>query len=121
MKALFTSFPASDYIASKKYYEEAIGLRVLREYEGTPHRFTNYDLKGTVLKVYEWTENYYGSGHSGLFVETDDLDSVVDRIRNFDGETNDIVVHEWGGRCCSVKDPFGNMFTLIDAKQKGDA
>ena len=61
MKALFTSFPASDYIASKKYYEEAIGLRALREYEGTPHRFTNYDLKGTVLKVYEWTENYYGS------------------------------------------------------------
>jgi len=23
------------------------------------------------LKVYEWKEKYYGSGHSGLFIETD--------------------------------------------------
>ena len=121
MKALFTSFPASDYGASRKYYEEAVGLQVIREYEGTPHRFTNYDLGGMVLKIYEWKEPYFGSGHSGLFVETDELDATAERIRRFGGATTDIVVHEWGGRCCSVTDPFGNIFTLIDAKQRGDA
>ncbi len=120
MKALFTSFPAADYETSKKYYEEAVGLRVLREHDGKPHRFTNYDLGGMVLKIYEWKERYYGSGHSGLFIETDELDATVNRIRSFGGKATDIVVHEWGGRCCSVTDPFGNMFTLIDAKQKGD-
>ncbi len=73
-----------------------------------------------VLKLYEWTEAYYGSGHSGLFIETEDLDEHVTRIRSFGSETADIVVHAWGGRCCSMADPFGNRFTLIDAKKKGD-
>ena len=120
MEALFTSFPAADYEASKQYYEEAIGLRVLREFDGTPHRFTNYDLGGLILKVYEWKEEYHGSGHSGLFIETDELDSTVGRVRERGGKCTEIVVHEWGGRCCSVTDPFGNIFTLIDSRQKGD-
>ena len=121
MKALFTSFPASDYAASKRFYEDAVGLKAQREFEGSPHRFTNYDLGGMILKVYEWTESYFGAGHSGLFIETDDLDRTVHRIRDFGGKTTDIVVHEWGGRCCSVTDPFGNIFDLIDASQKGDS
>lgn len=120
MKALFTSFPAADYLASKWYYEKVVGLEVLREYEGKPHRFTNYDLGGMVLKLYEWTEKYYGSGHSGLFIETEDLDGTVERIRDNGGKTTEIAVHEWGGRCSSVTDPFGNIFDLIDANQKGD-
>jgi len=121
MKALFTSFPAADYPASKRFYEDIVGLGVQRAFEGSPHRFTNYDLGGMVLKVYEWTDKYYGKGHSGLFIETKDLDGVVDRIRRHGGKTTEIVVHAWGGRCCSVTDPFGNIFDLIDANQKGDS
>ena len=121
MKALFTSFPASNYEKSKNFYENVIGLNVLREYEGAPHRFTNYDLGGMILKLYEWTEKYYGSGHSGLFIETAELDEVVRRINSYGAKTSGIVIHEWGGRCCSVTDPFGNIFDLIDTNQKGDA
>tara|TARA_R110002096_G_scaffold353705_2_gene546958 strand:+ start:1061 stop:1426 length:366 start_codon:yes stop_codon:yes gene_type:complete len=121
MRALFTSFPASDYKLSKVFYESAMGLTIQREYEGDPHRYTNYDLGGMMLKLYEWTEPYYGSGHSGLFIETDNLDVVVNRIRGFGARTTDIVIHQWGGRCCSVTDPFGNIFDLIDAHRKGDA
>ena len=50
-----------------------------------------------------------------VFIETDDLDGAVNRIRSFDGKTTNIVVHKWGGRCCSVTDPLGNNFDLIDA------
>jgi predicted enzyme related to lactoylglutathione lyase len=121
MRALFTSFPASDYDTSTRFYKQAVGLKVLREFDGRPHRFKNYDLVGMALKVYEWTEKYYGHGHSGLFIETDDLDGVVNRTRKFGGKTTGIVVHQWGGRCCSVTDPFGNIFDLIDANQKGAA
>jgi len=121
MRALFTSFPASDYETSTRFYEQAVGLKVIREFDGKPHRFKNYDLGGLALKVYEWTEKYYRHGHSGLFIETDDLNGVVDRIRKLGGKTTEIVVHQWGGRCCSVTDPFGNIFDLIDANQKGDA
>ena len=121
MRALFTSFPASDYAASKRFYEQVVGLRVLREHDGQPHRFTNYDLGGMVLKLYEWTQPYYGDGHSGLFIETDNLDDVVARIHEAGAKTSGIQVHEWGGRCCSITDPFGNIFDLIDARQKGDA
>ncbi len=121
MKALFTSFPASDFAASKDFYENSLGLQIVREFEGGPHRATNYELGGPVLKIFEWTEKWHGSGHSGLFIETDQLDEVVKRIRDRGGKTFEIVVHPWGGRCCTVQDPFGNLFDLIDANMKGDA
>lgn len=121
MRALFIAFPAVEYQKSKQFYEKAVGLTVLREFDGEPHRFTNYDLGGMMLKLYEWTETYYGSGHSGLFIETDTLDTTVNRLRNLGTKTTDIVVHKWGGRCCSVTDPFGNVFDLIDVSQKGEA
>ena len=121
MKALFTSFPASAYESSVRFYRDAVGLVPLRESVGGPHRFTNFDLGGPVLKVFEWTEPWHGSGHSGLFIATENLDSVVLRIQASDGEAMDIVVHSWGGRCCTIRDPFGNLFDLIDANQKGDA
>ena len=121
MKALFISFPAADYEASIDFYTHAVGLKPLRESRGGPHRFTNFGLGGPVLKIFEWTDTWHGTGHSGLFIETDKLDKVVDRIRASNGSAMDIVTHAWGGRCSTVKDPFGNLFDLIDAKQKGDA
>lgn len=115
MKALFISFPADDDHASKSFYENLLGLKILKEFSGSPHRFTNYDLGGMILKIYEWTEPYYGSGHSGLFIETDELDRINGKIRQSGGKTTKITKHEWGGRSCSVTDPFGNIFDLIDA------
>lgn len=53
MRALFIAFPAVEYQKSKQFYEKAVGLTVLREFDGEPHRFTNYDLGGMVLKLYE--------------------------------------------------------------------
>jgi len=120
VKALFISFPAADYAASQRFYEKAIGLAVLREHEGPPHRFTDYDLDGIVLKIYEWTKPYHGSGHSGLFIATDDLEGAVERVRRFGTKATSIEVMSWGGRCSSVTDPFGNIFDLIDAQQTGD-
>ena len=121
MKALFVSFPASDYAASTHFYESTVGLVPLRESVDGPHRFTNYDLGGPVLKIFEWTEPWHGSGHSGLFIATSDLDETVDRIRQDGGVLRDIEVHAWGGRCATVRDPFGNLFDLIDERQTGDA
>ncbi len=121
MRAYFTSFPASDYARSKLFYETVLQLPIQREFDGQPHRFTNYDLGVMTLKLYEWTEPYYGGGHSGLFIATDELDVVVERIEQFGAKTSGIQVHEWGGRCCSVTDPFGNIFDLIDEAQLGDS
>jgi len=120
MRALFISFPASDYLASKQFYEKAIGLPIDREFDGTPHKFTNYSLGEINLKLFEWKEKWYGSGHSGLFIETDNLDSILKDIRDFGGKTTNITTHEWGGRCCSITDPFGNIFDLIDSNEKGN-
>lgn len=124
MRALFISMPAADYSASKDFYENAIGLPMVREFAGGPHRATNYDLGGPVLKIFEWTEEWHGTGHSGLFIETDAPDAVVERVRargDAGGRAFDIVVHPWGGRCCTVEDPFGNRFDLIDANMKGES
>ena len=121
MKALCMTFPASDYAASKAFYEQTIGLPIRKEYEGEPHRYTDYDLGGVFLKIFEWTEKWNGHGHSGLLLETGSLDEMVERIKDRrDGKAHKIVVTEWGGRCCTVSDPFGNLFDLVDANQKGD-
>ncbi|HSG64858.1 MAG TPA: VOC family protein [Gammaproteobacteria bacterium] len=120
MRVLFISFPAANYASSKRFYEQAVGLVVLREHEGAPHRFTDYDVGGTVLKLYEWTKPFHGSGHSGLFIATDDLEGAVERVRRFGAKATDIDIMSWGGRCASVTDPFGNIFDLIDAQQVGD-
>ena len=120
MQALFTSFHAAEYAASKRFYEDVLGMPIASEFNGEPHRFTNYDIDGMVLKVYESTEPYFGSGHSGLFIETKSLDNVVAAIQDAGGKTFEIEVHAWGGRCCSVTDPAGNIFDLIDANQKGN-
>jgi len=110
VKALFISFPAADYEASKAFYENVIGLPVDRESDDGPHRFTNYKLGGLVRKIIEWADEWHGAGHSGLFIETEELDSVIDRVRT-----------KGGGRSCTVQDPFGNLFDLIDANMNGDA
>lgn len=47
--------------------------------------------------------------------------NVVGRIRASGADAKDIVVRAWSGRCCTVRDPFANLFDLIDAHQKGDA
>ena len=60
------------------------------------------------------------AGHSGLFIETSALDDAVLRIQASEGEAG----HRrsfMGWRCCTIRDPFGNLFDLIDANQKGDA
>jgi len=121
VKALFISFPASDYAASKEFYEDVIGLAIDRESDGGPHRFTNYDLGGLSLKLFEWTEKWHGSGHSGLFIETGQLDEVIERVRSNGGKAFGVIVQSWGRRSCTVRDPFGNLFELIDANMKGDA
>jgi len=121
MKASFISFPASDYTESTNFYENIIGLNILRKHNGEPHKFTNYDLGGVTLKIYEWTEKYYGSGHSGLFIETEELDETVNRVREAGKKATDIVIHKWGGRCSSITDPFGNIFDLIDTNRKGNS
>ena len=121
MKARFISFHAKDYEASKRFFEELVGLTVDREFEGQPHRFTNYDLSGITLKLFEWKETWYGSGHSGLFIETDSIDRVVHRIREAGFKATDIEVYKWGGRSSSVTDPSGNIFSMLDADQPGDS
>lgn len=120
MRALFISFHAKDYAASKHFYEDLLGLKPAREFEGTPHRFTNYDLGGVTLKMYEWSEEYFGSGHSGLFIETDQLDAVIGRLEVAGVKTFGIKLQEWEGRSCSVEDPSGNIFDLIDSSRKGN-
>ena len=95
MKALFTSFPAAEYAASKDFYENVLRLTVVQEFEGGPHRATNYDLGGPVLKIFEWTEKWHGSGHSGLFIETDKLDEVFGWVRQSSGKACESVVQPW--------------------------
>ena len=121
MKLAFISVPAGDYEASKKFYEEVLALPVIREFNGKPHRETDYDLGNARLKVFEWTQPWYGGHHTSFMISTDDLDGVLKKVRDAGYEARPVEITEWGGRIAAVRDPFGNFINLMDANQQGSS
>ena len=61
---------------------------------------------------------YPTEGVFGLGCLPDDDDAVA-RIRTAGANMTGIKVHGWGGRFRAITDTSGNIFDLIDARQKG--
>lgn len=90
MRILHTMIRVGDLEASKKFYCEALGMRVLREHEYPEGKFTlcfvGYgDEKDTaVLELtYNWgrTEYTVGDGYGHVALGTNDIKGACDRVR----------------------------------------
>ena len=112
--------PASDYSASKHFYENILSLTPVSEHDGEPHRYTDYDLGSAILKVYEWLESWHAGHYTSFMLETDDLDGVLTRVEAAGYEAHPAEITRWGGRIAAVRDPFGNILNLLDGNQPGD-
>ena len=90
MRLLHTMLRVGDLAASKKFYCEALGMKVLREKEYPEGKFTlsflgyGDEAESTVIELtYNWgTERYaIGDGFGHLAVGTDDIRAAVERVR----------------------------------------
>jgi lactoylglutathione lyase len=90
MRILHTMIRVADLEASKKFYCEALGMRVLREKEYPTGQFTlcfvgyGEESDTAVLELtYNWGKTDYviGDAYGHVAIGTDDIKGACDRVR----------------------------------------
>jgi lactoylglutathione lyase len=122
---LHTMIRVGDLDASKKFYTEALGMKVLREKEYPDGKFTlcfvgyGDEATHTVIELtYNWgrTEYTLGDAFGHIAIGTDDIKATCERIRSLGYK----VVREPGPMkhgttvIAFVEDPNGYKIELIE-------
>ena len=90
MRLLHTMIRVGDLAASKRFYCEVLGMKVLRETEYPGGKFTlcfvgyEDESKGAVIELtYNWDTSSYviGDGFGHLAIGTEDIHATVERAR----------------------------------------
>ena len=125
MRMLHTMIRVADLEASKKFYVEALGMKVLREREYPEGKFTlcfvgyGDEASNTVIELtYNWgrTEYTIGDAFGHLALGTDDIEGACERVRALGYK----VVREPGPMkhgttvIAFVEDPTGYKIELIE-------
>lgn len=125
MRMLHTMIRVGDLDASKKFYTEALGMKVLREKEYPDGKFTlcfvgyGDEATHTVIELtYNWgrTEYTLGDAFGHIAIGTDDIKATCERIRSLGYK----VVREPGPMkhgttvIAFVEDPNGYKIELIE-------
>lgn len=125
MRLLHTMLRVGDLAASKKFYCEALGMKLLREKEYPDGKFTlafvgyGDEVDNTVIELtYNWDTSSYdvGSGFGHLAVGTDDIKATVERVRALGYKvTREPGPMKHGTTVIAfVEDPNGYKVELID-------
>jgi lactoylglutathione lyase len=124
MRLLHTMIRVGDLAASKKFYTEALGMKVLREKEYPEGKFTlcfvgyGEESTHTVLELtYNWGRAEYaiGDAYGHVAIGTDDIAGACERVRALGYK----VVREPGPMkhgttvIAFVEDPTGYKIELI--------
>jgi lactoylglutathione lyase len=127
MRILHTMLRVKDLEASKKFYIEVLGMRVLREREYPDGKFTlcflGYadEAENTVIELtYNWERSEYdlGDAFGHIALEVDDVYKACEEIK----AKGSLVTREAGPMkhgttvIAFVKDPNGYSIELIGAK-----
>lgn len=122
---LHTMLRAADLEASKRFYCEALGMKVLREKEYPDGKFTlcfigyGDEASNTVIELtYNWGKADYvmGDAFGHIALGTDDIRGACDKVRNLGYK----VVREPGPMkhgttvIAFVEDPTGYKIELIE-------
>jgi lactoylglutathione lyase len=128
MRLLHTMIRVSDLQASKKFYCEALGMKVLREKEYPDGKFTlcfvgyGDEASNAVIELtYNWDRSAYtiGDAFGHLAVGTDDIKGACDRVRALGYKvTREPGPMKHGTTVIAfVEDPTGYKVELIERKQ----
>ena len=109
----FTAYPSNNVAATRRWYEEKLGIKFAGPYvEDGLEKYNEAHLGGGCfsLMAAEWTSRAPGSA-SSVYFEVDDVDEMVTSLRA-DGITID---ERLDGPVCkqaSFCDPEGNKITI---------
>ncbi|MBX3262852.1 MAG: lactoylglutathione lyase [Labilithrix sp.] len=125
MRMLHTMLRVGDLAASKRFYTEALGMKVLREKEYPEGKFTlcfvgyGDESTNTVIELtYNWDRSSYdlGDAFGHVALGTDDIKAACDKVRALGYK----VVREPGPMkhgttvIAFVEDPTGYKIELIE-------
>lgn len=125
MRILHTMLRTADLDAAKRFYTEALGMRVLRERAYPEGRFTlcfigyQDEADGAVLELtYNWDTHAYvhGDAFGHVAIGTTDIHAVCARVRALGYEvTREPGPMKHGATVIAfVKDPTGHKIELIE-------
>jgi glyoxylase I family protein len=118
MKIEHVAFLVGDPVAFARWYEEHLGMRVVRSVEGPPHtRFLADSTGATVMEVYsgEPVPAYRSMDPLVLHVafSTDDVAATRERLVSAGGSPQgELVVTPGGDELAFVRDPWGFVIQL---------
>ena len=130
MRMLHTMIRVADLAASKRFYCEAFGMKVLREKEYPDGKFTlcfvgyGDEATNTVIELtYNWDRSAYtiGDAFGHIAIGTDDIKAACERVRALGYK----VVREpgpmkhGGSVIAFIEDPDGYKIELIERKPGG--
>jgi catechol 2,3-dioxygenase-like lactoylglutathione lyase family enzyme len=107
----FVAFPVADLERSREFYAASIGARIVTEGEN----FIDFDLGGTIVRSYIHTGDYRRQ-HSGLQFAVSNVEEAVEELKLAGViPRSGLRTEPWGGKVCTLSDPDGNLFDLLDA------
>jgi hydroxymethylpyrimidine/phosphomethylpyrimidine kinase len=116
MKLNQVTMPMVDYAASLTFYQ-ALGLRLI---VASPPSYARFECPAAdggepaTLSI-EHAEGYGGGDWPEVFLEVDDLDAIVARLRALGLVVSDPVAQSWLWRECDLRDPAGTRVKLYQA------
>ena len=114
--------PTKDRARARDYYENTLGLKLRREFDGPGGGFM-FDSAGSMIMVYETFEDITAK-HTLATWRVDDIGSEMAALRSkgitfeeydFPGmkTVNGVLSDETMGKACWFKDPDGNILSVI--------
>lgn len=101
----------SDMEKSKKFYKDALGLRVIMDF-GANVTLTGglcLQTKETWMEFIDATEEdiLFGGNNAEIYFEEDDFDAFAEKLKGIDGidYVHPVIEHRWGQRVVRFYDP----------------
>ena len=119
MKLQHMTIFSKDINASVKFYEDVVGLTVVRDMRGGAHQvvFLNDGTQAFCLEIAEGDDQmcFAGKGIS-LGVSCDDLDAEAKRLQEMGIQVGDVISPHPGVRFFFIYDPNGFMVQFVEEK-----
>lgn len=130
MRLLHTMLRVGDLQKSLDFYQNVLGMKLLRQSENKEYQYTlaflgySDESDSTVLELtYNWGTSEYdlGNAYGHIAIEADDIYQTCEKIKSLGGQVTREPGPVKGGSTviAFVKDPDGYMIELINKKDSG--
>ena len=130
MRLLHTMLRVGDLQKSLNFYQQVLGMKLLRQSENVEYKYTlaflgyGNEVDTTVLELtYNWDTSKYdlGNAYGHIAIEADDIYQTCEKIKRLGGEITREPGPVKGGSTviAFIKDPDGYMIELINKTDTG--